>query len=470
MKRPFLRVSLFWKIFSVFWLSFILIFLFSILSTQQNSDTIHFRQLPPHLAAQIDKQIHRITPLLEKRKIKSKKYQRHLKLLDKKILKRLFLLNIEGADYWNKPIPNILLKLHEKVQVKGIPMSAFKKQVLFYGGQSFKIQNNQYRIYSFQNLSLISRSYFGLFIKEFSHNLLVAIFFVSFPLSLFLAWFFTKPIKALRNAINQMSIDLNKQQTLAPLLQRSDEFGDLARDFESMANQLSHTISSKEQLVRDVSHELKSPLARLQVAVALSEKTIKPEDAVKFERVNQEIQRMNLLINQILDFSKTDVNQYSANKLPLDLKQLIQLLVDDITFEGQQKNIQFKLGLEEHLLIEADKSMIISCLDNILRNALHYATSKVSVIAKQVIFDGKNRIEIVISDDGNGVEESQLEQIFEAFYRPDNHRSRQAGGSGIGLSIAKKVVEFHQGRIRADSLLPQGFKISICFLAHTSTQ
>ncbi len=462
MPYPKVKLTLFWKIFILFWLSFAGIFLISLLSTQLTSDSIHFRQIPPHLAAQIDKQIYRLKPLILHQ---DKKRHFRAKYLDKKLVKRLYLLSSDGKDFWNKPIPNILQQLDQRVVKKGKPMSAFKKQALFYGGQSIQIKGSKYRVYTFQNLSLMSRSYFGLFIREFSQNLIIAIFFVSVPLSLLLAWFFIQPINKLRGAIKQLSKDLSNQQPLDHLLNRGDEFGDLARDFAAMAQQLNKTLISKEQLLRDVSHELKSPLARLQVAVALSEKTISQSDSEKFNRVNKEIFRMNQLINQLLDFSKTDESQYQSKLQSIDLKQILNILVDDVKFEGQRNNIEFELSLAGSLTINADKAMIISCFDNILRNALHYAKGRVLIKAKSCQIENRDRVQIKIIDDGKGVEESQLERIFEAFYRPDNHRSRQTGGSGIGLAIAKKVVEFHQGKIYARNLKPTGFEIEVIFLA-----
>ncbi len=463
LKKP--RIKLFWKILVLFWLISVIIFTFNLFFTHLNSDTIRYRQLPPHLTHQLKNTKQRLSKVLSRKRHQIMKGRPALK----KIMASIYLVNKDSKDYFEKVIPDILYLLDKQVKNKQTPLTAFKKQVLFFGGTPIKFNNERYRIYIFQEFSILSKGYFSVFIREFSHNLLMTTLFISFPLSFFLAWIFTRPIKKLQKSIKELSSNLTNQQSLKTLIKRGDEFGDLAKDFHAMTVHLNETMDSKQRLLGDVSHELKSPLARMQIALALAEKNLITSDgkSPELKRIKLEADRMNEMISGLLDYEKIDTLA-STEKNTFKLSELIMLLVDDANFESQQRNIVIKTELENELIMTASKSMIISCIENILRNAIQYANNEIIIHCKNKIPDhlssnnpSFNNIVITIMDDGIGVEDSQLIKIFDAFYRPELDRSRQSGGSGLGLSIAKKVVEHHQGKITAENIMPRGLKVTI---------
>lgn len=427
--------------------------------TQLYSDTIRYKKLPSYLSHQLESTKHRLRKILNRPAQHFRKNNSSFK----KRMNSIYLIDDEGKDYFKKLIPEMLIQLNHKVVTQNHPLTAFRKKELYFGGLKIKYKNINYKIYVTQKFSILSRGYFNAFIREFAHNLLISTLLISFPLSFFLAWIFTRPIKKLQQAIKELSSNLDNQKLLKTLTARSDEFGDLAKEFHSMTSHLSEVMKSKVRLLGDVSHELKSPLARLQIALVLAEKKQshhnKPLPELK--RIKLEADRMNDMISGLLDYARIDI-EHSNNANNFNLTELITLLVSDANFESQQRNILIKTELPKALIINAVKPMLISCIDNILRNAIRYANQQI-MIRCQKTTDAKsiNAILITICDDGVGVKEGEEEKIFDAFYRPELDRSRQSGGSGLGLSIAKKVIQLHQGDISAENIKPHGLKITI---------
>jgi len=454
MNKQKIRINLFWKILLLFWLVFVVVLTFNLFFTHLNSETIRYRPLPPHLHHQLEKVRVRLGHILEKRPGTKKRRN--------KFLRDTYLIDKNGKDYFNKSLPDILVQLDKRVRKNDIPMTAFKKQNLYFGGLPFDSKTGSFNIYISQRFSILSRGYFGVFIREFSHNLLISTFLVSFPTSFLLAWLFTRPIKKLRLAIKEMSENLSERKNLESLVKRRDEFGELARDFDSMAEHLDKILVSKNRLLSDVSHELRSPLARLQIALGLAhKKQQQPTESTELERIKLEADRMNQMITGLLDYSKMDTQYEKHEKQSFDLSELVTILMDDATFELQEKNIQIESILQPGLMISAIKPMLVSCIENIIRNAIRYADKKIKIECQ--LDPSTRQIIISISDDGKGIPNGQQERIFEAFYRPEKDRSRQSGGVGLGLSIAKKAVDAHNGTITAENIQPHGLKISICF-------
>ena len=457
MLKKRIRITLFWKILLLFWLIFVVIFSFNRFLINLNNENIRYRQLVPHLAKQIDKTRDKLIVAL-------RKYPA-LKDSNNKIFKRVYLLDQRGYDYFDKNVPELLSQLNRQVIKRKLPLTALKRQKFFFGGIPITFEEKTYKIYLTENFSVLSRGYLGILAREFSRGLLLSTFFISFPISFLLAWLFTRPIRKLQLATKELSIDLSDRKNLASLLKRRDEFGDLARDFDAMAMHLDKIIDSKRQLLSDVSHELKSPLARLHIALGLASKKSQYQDNPELERIKLEAVRMNEMISSLLAYSKMSQEFNLQQKQQFDLGELIESLVNDASFESQKRHITIESDLQDNIKITAVKSMFVSCIENILRNAIRYANTHIRVSCQidHQIHRAKSpdQILIKICDDGAGVQEDQKEKIFEAFYRPESDRSRQSGGVGLGLSIAKKMIEAHKGKIFAENIRPHGLKVSI---------
>lgn len=453
MKKPKLKITLFWKILLWFWLILVIVFSLNLFLTQISNENTRYRKLPPHLHQQLLNTRHKLYPLLERQLVQKRKRHRT------KFMRNAFVIDERGVDVFGRDIPEMLQLLDQRVKKTKEPASAFKKKFLYYGGIEMRIDNNDYRLYLSQNLSILSRGYFSIFVREFAHNLLVSIFFVSFPLSFLLAWFFTRPIKKLQQAIADITEDLGNRNSLTRLSKRTDEFGDLANDFANMATHIESAISSKDQLLSDVSHELKSPLARLQISLGLAYKKQSSEQCTELDRIKLEADRMNSMITSLLEYSKLEHSNFQNELTTIKLDSLLKSIADDAAFEGNAKGITVDTELDCNISLAVKPSMLMSCFENVLRNAIRYAENK--VIMRSYLATDNKRVFIEIIDDGCGVEKNQLVRIFDAFYRPESDRSRQSGGVGLGLSIAKKVIDAHEGNITAENMEPTGLLIRI---------
>jgi two-component system sensor histidine kinase CpxA len=240
-----------------------------------------------------------------------------------------------------------------------------------------------------------------------------------------------------------------------------DETDELARDFNSMAEQIERQIQSQKRLLSDVSHELRSPLARLRIALALAERDTQNQDK-HLDRIDSEAERLEELIGQLLQ------SQMSNNTLDLhiDLAVLLQELCSDASFEGSSagKKVAFISDLED-ALVATHSDLLKKTFENILRNALKYTRNHTTVTARLIRFDEDYVVRI--EDHGPGVAESELEKLFDEFYREDTARPRETGGYGLGLSIAKRAITSHQGTICAGNTA-NGLEITVRIPAYIS--
>ncbi len=222
-----------------------------------------------------------------------------------------------------------------------------------------------------------------------------------------------------------------------------DETDELARDLNSMASQLDDKIQAQKRLLSDVSHELRSPLARLHIALALAQAD-PANNSQYIERIDLEAQRLETLIKQLL----SSQGKKPAIDIYIDLVSLLSELCADASFEGEQsgKQVGFSSSLNQ-AVIPSYADSLKSCFENILRNAIKYTPDNTQVDVSLTQED--DNYVVRIQDRGNGVTEQDLEKLFDEFFRSDSARARETGGYGLGLSIAKRAVEQHGGKIGA---------------------
>ena len=252
----------------------------------------------------------------------------------------------------------------------------------------------------------------------------------------------TKRLRRLQLAARQLAGgDLNARVTVRD--NGGDETDELGRNFNAMAAQLNEKIQGQKQLLSDVSHELRSPLARLRIALALAEED--PTAARQhLKRIGTESECLETLIAQLLCAQD---GTFSADTY-IDLVSLLQELCSDASFEGREagKVVNFCTPLRQ-AIIPSHADLLKRCFENILRNALKYTGENTEITVALNLND--NAYVICIEDRGPGVDESDLNNIFKEFYRVDNARQRKTGGYGLGLSIARRAVEQHQGTLLA---------------------
>ena len=242
--------------------------------------------------------------------------------------------------------------------------------------------------------------------------------------------------------------------------QGGDETDELARDFNSMAQQLQERIQAQKRLLGDVSHELRSPLARLRIALALAQ-----EDSTRrqeyLQRIEQEAERLEELIGQLLSSQARDIHLDTH----IDLVPLLQQLCADGNFEGGQqgKQVIFEPGVGQ-AIVASSGDLLHKTFDNILRNALIHTAKNSAVRVVLTQLEGTYRISI--EDQGPGVPTAELDKLFGEFYRVDTARTRESGGYGLGLAIARRAILHHGGQVKAANT-GSGLVITISLPAHS---
>jgi len=257
--------------------------------------------------------------------------------------------------------------------------------------------------------------------------------------------------RAMTNRIKQLSLASRRLSggdlaTRIDVRKRGgDETDELARDFNSMAERIEHQIEAQKRLMGDVSHELRSPLARLRIALALAQEDTQ-NSPTHLQRIDREAKRLEELIAQLLDSQLTEAGLDEH----IDLAGLLSELCADTSFEGEPegKRAEYSSDLEEAVVATHGDSLK-KTFENILRNALKYTPEK-SVVRVNLV-DSDRAYTVRVEDSGPGVPEMELDKLFEEFYRVDTARARDTGGYGLGLAIAKRAINQHEGSIHAEN-------------------
>ncbi|MCH8503867.1 MAG: HAMP domain-containing protein [Ectothiorhodospiraceae bacterium] len=238
-----------------------------------------------------------------------------------------------------------------------------------------------------------------------------------------------------------------------------DEISALGRDFNTMADRLQQLLDSRNQLLSDVSHELRYPLARLQVALELARRKTGDEIGDSLDRMERDIRRLDELIGEVLRLARLERGGAALQASPLDLAEVLLPSCEDAAFEAEHTGRRVRWGAFPRLLISGDPSLLRSALDNVLRNAIRSSPADGEVVVEAVAAGGFARI--TVSDRGTGVPEDQLARIFEPFVRVSSARDRESGGYGLGLAIVRRAVEAHGGSVRAENAEPHGLRVTI---------
>ncbi len=273
-----------------------------------------------------------------------------------------------------------------------------------------------------------------------------------------LAWYFSKPIRHLRTAFESVAsgkfnVDLN-----AIMGGRRDDLADLGRDFDRMTSQLRALIEGQRRLLHDISHELRSPLARLQVAIGLARQ--QPEKLESsMVRIERESIRMDQLVGELLTLSKLDAGVTDSMKETIAPDELLADIVEDAQFEARAQGKEVELVGEVKIFIQGSAELLHRAIENVIRNAIKHAPVGSSVVVA-TSKDDASQLKISILDTGSGVEVSELELIFEPFFR-SNSPGNNADGHGLGLAIARRVLGAHGGNIRASNRATGGLCVEM---------
>ena len=256
------------------------------------------------------------------------------------------------------------------------------------------------------------------------------------------------PILALREAAVRLGGGDLKARAGESVTLRGDHIADLGKAFDGMAERIQELLTSQQRLMGDISHELRSPLQRLDVALTLARKGASPQAAEYLDRAGRDAERMNEMVGQILALSHAELYPSGSLDAPVDLRRLLEEIAEDARFEGADKGKEATLSiLSGAVELHGDEQLLRSAVENVVRNALR-ATPSGGTVEMRAEMRGE---EIVVSvrDQGPGVPEEELTRIFRPFYRLDTSRDRKSGGTGLGLAIAERAVRCHGGTIVA---------------------
>jgi two-component system sensor histidine kinase CpxA len=279
----------------------------------------------------------------------------------------------------------------------------------------------------------------------------LAILGIALSISALASWWlarhFSAPIRRMQAGARALAGENLDVRVSAGLDGRRDELAVLARDFDAMADQLKATRSARTQLLRDISHELRSPLARMRVAVGLARQP-DADPTRQLDRMEREIERLDALISQVLKLARLQGADADFRRETLDVREIALDVVRDANFEGAAKDCAIRLQGEATAKVRANPELLRSAIENVLRNAVRYSPAGVPVDVG-VGETGHGQVEILVEDRGPGVPPADLERIFEPFYRVAASRDRDSGGEGIGLAITSQVMRSHGGSAAA---------------------
>ena len=270
-----------------------------------------------------------------------------------------------------------------------------------------------------------------------------------------LAWYFAKPIRHLRRAFAAAAGGDLGVRVGASMGGRRDELADLGRDFDHMTERLGHLVEGQKRLLHDVSHEMRSPLARLQAAIGLARQ--QPEHLDKtLERIEREGERLDVLVDELLTLSRLEAGVTGVVEA-VDMQELLETIVDDARFEGAARQVGVELLAAALPEVRANPELLHRAVENVVRNALHHSPAGGVVrVAAEV---AGNRLRLCVSDQGPGVPEDALDEIFRPFFRGAGQSS--GGGYGLGLAISERVIAAVNGQIRAKNGESGGLSVEI---------
>ena len=356
----------------------------------------------------------------------------------------VYLVNSSGEDALDRNLPEEILDNIEK--------------------QSFNIQQLFTKIIKTDNgelYSLIVRPHSPTpiwnFFKRFGlYPILIALLVVSGIISWWLAIMFARPIQHIAKASSYQGEENILPRINNKILNRHDEIGKLARQLQKSGKKIQELLKKQKDFLRDVSHEVRSPLARLQLAAETLELDIKDKKAIN--QIKEEVMIIDQLVQDLLYLSHFDRPSFSHEISDISISDLINKCIKRSNIIACQKNLSIHLeGLDQHdINIRAIELLIDRALDNVINNAIRYSPegSKITINYK----DDSEFCYLEICDQGEGVHDDNLEKIFEPFFRTDSSRNRQTGGFGLGLALVKRIMELHQGSVTAVNQL-EGFMV-----------
>jgi signal transduction histidine kinase len=245
-------------------------------------------------------------------------------------------------------------------------------------------------------------------------------------------------------------------------ISRSDEIGGLAASFNDMADRLEASLAGQKRLLQDIAHELRSPLARLNFAVELARNA--PDRNAAIDRVKRDINRLCSLVGELLEMTRVEGDPQSRKTEPVPLADVVLDTIQDCNVEAQIRNCSIQVACDSEAVVVGDRELLRRAVENVVRNAVRYAPNGSTV--EVATFSSESAAVVTVRDHGPGVPEAKLPYIFDPFFRVEESRECVTGGIGLGLSIARRAIQLHQGTITAENSSP-GLRVQITIPRNT---
>jgi len=298
--------------------------------------------------------------------------------------------------------------------------------------------------------------------RGFGYHPILHLLGVALVGALFCYWLarhLTSPVAKLRAATRELAGG-NLSVRVSPAMgNRRDELASLGADFDLMAEKIEALINSQHRLLGDISHELRSPLTRLNVALELARQRSGPEAVSALERIQREAENLNEMIGQLLTLTRLESGAEALPMAEFDLSRLVREVTDDADFEARSRNRAVTLKTDDQLALVGTEHLLRRAVENVVRNAVHYTAENTTVEVE--LRSESGNVVLTVRDHGPGVPENALREIFRPFYRVDDARDREAGGVGLGLAIAERAVRLHGGRVEAANEPTGGLVVTI---------
>jgi len=277
---------------------------------------------------------------------------------------------------------------------------------------------------------------------------LLAIVLVTGLVAVLLARYLAEPIARLRRATQQMAAGDLSVRVAGQLASADQQTQALGRDLDAMAERIQALLDSERQLRRDISHELRSPLTRLNIALELIRRRTPDDLAPAFDRIERDTARLDAMIGELLTLNRLEAEGI-ARAEPIELGALAKSIVDDAAIEAERQGSRLTLRAPEACSLQGNRELLRRAIENVVRNAIRFTPAGEAVEVELAREQGRALLHV--RDHGPGVPASSLDKIWKPFYRVEGDRARNTGGTGLGLAITEQAIALHGGKSRAEN-------------------